>query len=1288
MADFVHLHVHTEYSLLDGLSKIPRLVNRAKDLGMKSLAITDHGTMFGVIDFYRACKAAEIKPIIGVEAYLAKRTRFDKEREDRRPYHMLLLAKDQTGYQNLLKIASEAQLNGFYYNPRIDREFLAEHSEGIIATSGCLAAQIPSMVMEGRDDEARELIGWYCDVFGKENFYLELQQHDIEELRMVNNWLLENRDYADVQFVATNDVHYVLEEDYDPHDTLLCIQTTELKSTPRSDRLAMSDASYHLTSQQQMDDYFGHIRNGEALKNTLKIAEMCNVDLDSKGYHLPAFPVPGDHTADSYLRYLAEKGMVWRYGENWRSDSVLIERMNRELGIIHSMGFDTYFLIVWDLCQFARHADIWWNVRGSGAGSVVAYSLGITSIDPIVNNLLFERFLNPGRVSMPDIDLDYPDDRRGEMIEYTARKYGEDKVAAIITFGTMGAKAAVRDVGRALGVPLDIVNRAAKLIPTEPKPKPLMTYVDANPELMELYKREAEIKQVIDTAKDLQGITRHASTHAAGIIVADKPLVEYIPLHRLTKAEKEDETSALRAVTQFPMETCESIGLLKIDFLGLSTLTILRKACDLIERYHGLKYTMENIPYRHDYLEEDPQGREMLDQAFELIGNGETVGVFQVESSGMQQMLRGMRPSRFEHIIAAISLYRPGPMDYIPTYNRRMHGQEEVTYHHPRMEKILSETFGILVYQEQIMQVAGQLFGYELGEADLMRKAVSKKREKDLAKHKSIFKARGPENGVDEETAERIFADIEFFANYGFNKAHASDYAVITVQTAFLKRHYPAEYMTALLTVHRDDSTKVAVFMEECRRLGISILPPDVNYSMLDFDIQKLQDDSQGIRFGLAAVKNAGAGSLQYIIDARAEGGPFADLQDFCQRVDLRAVGKRTIEHLIKVGALSAFGKRIQLLAALERIVSYSASYHKDKEIGQMNMFGGDDSMMTEMLENLPEMEEVSQREMLGWEKELLGLYVTGRPVDKYRDMLRYGNTAVISDLKDPDGNFHGKQVAVAGEVVTLRKILTKNNDLMAVIHLEDWHDSAGAIDVVIFPRTWQKCQELVEEGEIVRVAGKFDNSRNDPQIVAETVDQNFNVVRPEGGAPLPLDNGMPEWAMQDDDGGPWMEADAFVPPPDDFMQPVNIEPEAPPVEAPAVVEPPLSEPEAIVEENGHDHPAMDEPFDSPPPDMEWEHNGYHNGHGHIQVVEGIRWVYIYLDRSGDGDRDARRLRRITNTLTNYPGEDRFVIIVRSPGKSIKMRFGERTTGLCDELFLDLEAIVGPGNVQVYDAEI
>ena len=725
---FIHTHVHTEFSLLDGLSRIKKLVARAKELEMPALAITDHGTMFGVMDFYNACVDADIKPIIGVEAYLARRGMTDRDAQlDRRPFHMLLLAKNQQGYRNLLKISSKAQLEGYYYRPRIDMDFLKEHSEGLIATTGCLAAKIPSMLMAGQEDQARQAIGEFAEIFGEDNFYLEVQQHDIPEIHPVNKWLVEynKENHTNVGLLATNDTHYVLKEDYDAHDTLLCIQTSALKS--ETNRLSLSDNSYYLSSTEEMWEHFGEIP--EAIYNSQKIANMVDVDLDRKGYHLPIFPVPDGHEAHTYLRYLAEKGLDWRYGSR-KDDEVFVKRMDRELNIIHDMGFDTYFLIVWDLCEFARFADIWWNVRGSGAGSLVAYCLGITNIDPIQNNLLFERFLNPGRVSMPDIDLDYPDDRRGEMIAYVANKYGEDKVAAIITFGTMGAKAAVRDVGRALDVPLVDVNAAASLIPQEAKQKPLMTYVDTIPDLKNLYNRDPQVKRIIDTAKELQGVNRHASTHAAGVIVGDRPLVEYLPLHRITG--KDPSGGSLKAVTQFPMETCEAIGLLKVDFLGLSTLTILRKAADLIEQHHGIKYTMDTIPYRHD----DPRLSEKdiadLDKAFELMGRGETVGVFQVESSGMQQMLRGMRPKKFEHIIAAISLYRPGPMDFIPQYNDRLHGKEEVTFHHEKLEPILAETFSIIVYQEQIMQIAGQLFDYDLGEADLMRqlRAVSEKERK------------------------------------------------------------------------------------------------------------------------------------------------------------------------------------------------------------------------------------------------------------------------------------------------------------------------------------------------------------------------------------------------------------------------------------------------------------------------------------------------------------------------------------------------------------------------------
>ncbi len=1701
--NFVHLHVHTEYSLLDGLSRIDKLVDRAKELNMPSLAITDHGTMFGVMEFYRAAKSAGIRPIIGVEAYMARRSMQDRDPKlDKRPYHMLLLAKNQAGYKNLLKLASAAQLDGYYYRPRIDRELLAAHSEGLVATSGCLAAQIPSLIMEGRDDEAREQIGWYQDVFGKENFYLELQQHDIPELETLNKWLLEygKSNHTHVPMVATNDVHYVLDTDYDPHDTLLCIQTSALKTD--ADRLRMSDPSYHLTSPQEMYGFFGDAAP-EALSNTLKVAEMCEINLDDKEYHLPVFPVPAGYDSTSYMRYLCEKGMHWRYGSR-ADDAELRARLDYELGIINKMGFNTYFLIVWDLCQFARHADIWWNVRGSGAGSVVAYSMGITNIDPIQNNLLFERFLNPGRVSMPDIDMDFPDDRREEMIYYTARKYGEDKVAAIITFGTLGAKAAVRDVGRALNVPLEVVNQAARLIPTEPKPKPIMTYVDENPELKQMYSSNGEIKRIVDTAVHLQGVNRHASTHAAGVIVADKPLVEYLPLHRPTKVEKEDgegkTENPLKAVTQFPMETCESIGLLKIDFLGLSTLTIMRRACDLIERYHGIKFTMDNIPYRPTG---DAEIDRKLKQSFDLMGRGETVGIFQVEGTGMQQMLRDMRPTKFEHIIAAVSLYRPGPMEFIPTYNKRLRGEEPIEYRHELLQPILEETMGIIVYQEQLMQVAGKLFDYELGEADLMRRAVSKKKEKDLKKHRDIFLERGSNHGLDDGTINLIFDDIEFFANYGFNKclvydteivdadtgrlvkigdvatgkvqiehtltcdtdtlllkpgkitdaiangvkpvyrlttqlgrqieatdnhpfftfdgwqnlgdlavgdqiavprrvvvpeiktwpdhevivlghllaegnltnptsvyyytsdenqwkdycgnlgnfpnmiasthqrrnmhdvyakklnrsgentvvswieklnlrnttsytkfipdevfelsnrqiglliarmwegdghinenglsiyyatssermvhqiqhlllrvdiisrirrvefpykdgrigyqlfitgnenlrrflssvaiffvsedrrdkldrmvesptsfstkdivpmqiqtiirsekqkrkvswgevskstgvaerlfygvsnvpksglthdviervaeyfdsdqlrayakndiywdkvvsieyvgekptydltiegthnfiandilvhnSHAADYAVITCQTSYLKAHYAAEYMTALLSVHRDDITKITTFLGECRRLGIPVLPPDVNYSALDFDIQKQPDGVRGIRFGLVAIKNAGESALMPIIRAREEGGPFGSLEEFCRRVDLRHVQKRTLESLIKVGALDTFGIRWQLAdtASIERMVNFSSDHHHAKEIGQMSMFG-ESTGMTDKLK-LPDAKEIPEREMLNWEKELLGLYVSGRPVDKIRDLLlRANNTADVAVIKAPESNMNGKGVAVAGEIVSVRKLVTKNGDMMAVFNMEDWHVSAESIDVVLFPRSWQKFGELIVEGNVIMVGGELDTSRGDPQIKAETVTQNFNLMVPTDDVVMPsFNNAPPAWAV-DDEGDD--DLDMPAPPPEQMMEETPSAVVAPSTQGAAAVRTPTIEqqPTSPHAPQSSDWMAAEAPDisdldDLPPLDDE------------VKPLPE-RWMMIYFQRSEDAEKDRRRLRRLHGILTAYPGRDRFSIVLEDAKQAFKMEFPNDTTAYCEELVTDLLTIVGDAqNIELYD---
>ena len=1255
-SDFVHLHVHSEFSLLDGQSRIKQLVARAKALGMPALGITDHGVMFGVLDFYRACREADIKPVVGMEAYLAPRGMTDRDsRLDRDAYHLLLLAKNMHGYQNLLKIASAAQLDGFYYRPRIDKEFLAAHAQGLIATSGCLAAEIPRLANKGDDVAARQQIGWYQDVFGSDNFFLELQGHEIPDLHELNRWLCEYRGsgHSAVQLVASNDVHYVGKDDADAHDTLLCIQTSSLKTDQNRMRMQPT-SSYYLKSSQEMRADFVNLPSAlidEAFANSLRIAQMTEIDLEPKGYHLPTFAVPAGFDEASYLQHLTHIGMTWRFGEGWQREQVFQERIDRELSIIHSMGFDSYFLIVWDLCEFARHADIWWNVRGSGAASLVAYSLGITNIDPLQNGLLFERFLNPGRVSMPDIDLDYPDDRRGEMIAYTAMKYGEDKVAAIITFGTMGAKAAVRDVGRALDVDLGLINRAAALIPQEARQKKIREYVEASPELKALYQDEPRLQRVIDTASELQGMTRHASTHAAGVIVADRPLVELVPLHRITG--KDPSGGALKAVTQFPMETAESIGLLKVDFLGLSTLTIMRKACELIARHRGLQYSIDNIPYRHD--DATPEQRARLDVAFEMLGRGETVGVFQVESGGMQQMLRGMRPRAFENIVAAISLYRPGPMDYIPAYCRRMHGEEEVVPLHPRLEPILRETYGICVYQEQIVQIAGQLFGYELGEADLMRRAVSKKKAEDLEKHKAIFIERGPENGISAQEAAAIFDMIAEFANYGFNKAHAADYAVITVQTAYLKCHYPDEYMTAILSVQRDDLSKVSTVLEECRRLHIPILPPDINSSQLDFDLESQADGKRAIRFGLAAVKNASALAAQDIIAQRDE-LPYNNLTDFCQRADLRKIGKRSLESLIKVGALDAFGTRASLLQALDGLIVASGKHHHDMEVGQIQMFGGA-AESPDMLAGFQHIDEVHPRDRLKWEKELLGFYLTGRPVDRHREQLAQQNLQSISELKSPALN-KPERVRVAGEITALRKLTTRNGDPMAVLSLEDWHDSAGIIEVVLFPDAYNKAVETFANssqataegarelavGEIVLISGRYDDSRGDVQIIADQLRLDFNVASAEA-PPAAYDHDQPPaWAQEE-----------YLPPQADFPEP------PPPAEpAPALV-------------------ATDEP-------------AWANGASDLRLPEDDasrhkrppRLLSVTLEATADIDKDRRKLERIHRCCVGFPGNDHFRIIIAREDKRTALRFPDHTTDICDELQSALLAIVGKGEfVQV-----
>jgi DNA polymerase-3 subunit alpha len=1299
---FVHLHVHTEFSLLDGLSKVDKLVARAAELGMKSLAITDHGAMFGVVNFYRACRKAGIKPIIGMEGYLAKQDMRVHDQSERHPFHLLLLARNQTGYKNLLQIASASQLEGFYIRPRIDKDFLAQHAEGLICTTGCLAAEIPRMIVEGREAEALRNIGWYQDVFGKDNFFLELQQHNIPEIDTVNRWLLENQRHANVPLLATNDVHYILGSDYDAHDTLLCIQTGALKAEQK--RMRMTDNSYYLRSPQEMWAIFRN--TPEALLNTVRVAEMCDVNLDSNGYHLPVFPVPEGYTPETYLRHLAERGLRWRYG-SYADDTAIRERLDYELGVIHKMGFDTYFLIVWDLCQFALNADIWWNVRGSGAGSVTAYSLGITSIDPISNNLIFERFLNPGRGSMPDIDMDFPDDRRMEMIDYAMRKYGSDKVAAIITFGTLKARAAIKDVGRVLDYPLPAVNNLTKLVPNIPS-RPVS-----------LAKQDEVTRVLLDTAISVEGAVRNAGTHAAGVIIGDKSLVEYLPLHRPI-----GDTSVSQ-VTQFPMEICESIGLLKVDFLGLSTLTIMRKACDLIQKYHGVRYTMQTIPYRPD--PDDPEITAKVEKLFDLIGQGETTGVFQLESSGMTRMLKEMKPRTFENIIAAIALFRPGPMELIPAYLRRMHGKEQVLYHHPLLEPILKETYGICVYQEQIQQIAASLFGYSLADADLMRRAVSKKKAKDLLKHKQTFMERGPQNPVNPvpaEVAEKIFDEIEYFAAYGFNKSHAADYAILTCQTAYLKAHYPEEYYTALLSVQRDVIEDVRLFTADCRRFGIPVLPPDVNASELDFTIEPLNDDGEkrGIRYGLGAVKNAGEKAVQQIVDARLEGGPFTDISDFCRRVDLRTVGKRAIESLIKVGAFDGLGDRDQLLLSLERIINYSADQHRAREIGQISLFGGSDMGDDLVLDSVPPGEETPQRERLRWEKELIGLYVSEHPLNAVMDMIRHlPNLHYSESLRRDAEGVSGRMVTLVGLVVSVRPIVTKSGNTMAVINIEDVQ---GNIDCVLFPRTWEQYQEVVEVDKPLIVVGKADTSRGDIQIIADSVSQDFELAVPvetpaptkgnraggrKGQRPDDSDDARwsappdaPEWAVGSSDPGPSVlvsEEEALDTrdpdeepgdggpvfqnePPSSYAEesaepsaatprPTGYGPQAvspiqslPAAEArPAIIdyEPPSDNPDQQDYETALDSPAVQE-FATMIQTRAAAQTTGQNDMTDETVPPPPRLITVTFHRGSDPTRDRRRLGRIRGFLLEHPGDDQFRFLIIDATRSLTVDFFEQST--------------------------
>lgn len=1070
MQEFVHLHVHSEYSLLDGAARIKDLVKRAADSGMPALALTDHGCMFGIVDFYRSCKKAGINPVLGCEVYVAPRGLNDRQAGvDDKMTHLVLLAENEQGYRNLLTLVSQGYTQGFYYKPRVDKELLARHHEGLIALSGCLAGDVASLILKGKSKKALEAAAEYRDIFGKHNYYLELQDHGLEEQARVNRELLEIARNIDLPLVATNDIHYVNASDAEVQDILLCIQTGKTVNDPQ--RLRFNSQEFYFKSGAEMARLFAETPT--AIANSLSIANRCHVALDFDTYHLPEYRVPPGHDADSYLRELCLRGTRERYGEI--SDSIQ-KRLDFELRVISEMRYSSYFLIVWDFIRFAREEGVLVGPgRGSAAGSLVAYALKITNLDPLPYGLLFERFLNPERVSMPDIDIDFCYERRGEVIDYVFEKYGRDCVAQIITFGTMAAKAAVRDVGRALGMPYGEVDRVAKLIPAE-----LGVTIDkalATPELKSVYDEDPQVAKLIELARALEGTPRHASIHAAGVVIAREKLTSYLPLYRTTDGV---------VATQFAKETVEDLGLLKMDLLGLRTLTVIGDAVKMIRAKRGLTLDIDCIP---------------LDDAasYDLLGRGDTVGVFQLESSGMRGILRDMKPETFEDVIALVALYRPGPLGsgMVEDFIKRKHGEIPVKYAHPTLEPILRDTYGIILYQEQVMRIASELAGFSLGEADLLRRAMGKKKPEIIAGLRSQFIDGAQDNQVDPEVAGQIFDLMAFFAGYGFNKSHSAAYALIAYQTAYLKANYPLEYMAALLTSVRDNADKISVNVEECRRMGVEVLPPDLNESLDTFTTS-----GGKLRFGLAAVRNVGVGAVQAIIDSRDQDGPFTSLADFAQRLDSRVMNRRILEGLVRAGAFASLGhSRAQLLAVLDEAVGISQSAQKEKASNQLTLFGGWTGRQAYTLD-FPEVLDFPQKEILAMEKDALGLYISGHPLEDYRDLLRAVTTASAGELGDMP---HGKDVVLGGLVTTAKRITTKKGAAMCFLEIEDL---TGKVEVVVFPRTYEQYREHLSADNVILVRGSVDNAHGDNiKILAHQV----SGTESDGSIKLTVPDGAPE---------------------------------------------------------------------------------------------------------------------------------------------------------------------------------
>jgi DNA polymerase-3 subunit alpha len=1062
--EFAHLHLHTEYSLLDGLGRIPEYINRAQEVGIQHVAVTDHGVMYASLEWYRQATNAGLHPIVGIEAYLAEGKASVR---DRKSYHLLLLAENIEGYRNLLQLASKASLEGFYYRPRIDLEMLQQHKDGLIATSACLGGPVANNIIHEQIAKARQYAGTLAELFGPERFYLEIQDHGIKEQKLANDHLIPMARELGVPLVATNDVHYVSPEDSPIQDLVVCVQTNTTLSDPK--RLKSESDQLYFKSPQEMWDIFKDVP--EALSNTIRIAEMCDVDLSFRGYQLPDFDVPEGFTPDTYLEHLVRVGAKRLYGHD---SGEVGDRLAFELDVIRSMGFTNYFLVVWDFIRYAREQDILVGPgRGSAAGSIVTYSLGITALDPLKHGLIFERFLNPSRISMPDIDIDFADTGRDKVIKYVVDKYGDDRVAQIVTFGTLAAKASVRDIGKAMELPFPDIDRIAKLIPTGPGVT-IDKAMERVPELKALYDSDKQARDVIDAARRVEGLARHASTHAAGVVISRDPLVEHVPLQRAGGKSEGDIT------TQYQMGLLEDIGLLKMDFLGLSTLTILGKA---VENAHAKdpNLTVDTIP-----LEDE--------KAFELLRNGDTVGIFQLEGGMTTKMTTDIQPRRFEDVVALMALIRPGPMTMAPEFFARKNGETECIYIHPDLEPILAETYGITLYQEQVIQIANRLAGFSMAEGDGLRKAMGKKLPEEMAKMRQRFVDGCVQNKIEKSIGVELFDMIERFAGYGFNKSHSAAYAVIAAQTAYMKAHYPVEFMAAVLSVDIGSTEKVVYDVSECRRAGIEVLPPDINRSVRDFSVEQTEDGREAVRFGLGAVRNVGEGAIQAILEARADqpGETFASLDALCSAVDWNAVSRRVFESLAKGGALDCFGERGAVLANLDRAIAAGQTRHKAKSRGQIGLFGAEEaasaSVATLTLDSPP----LGQRELLAFEKEAIGLYLSSHPLaNVIRGKLPEGYVEIIRLPEMPAA----QPVRVIASIRSIRRIATRQNKTMAAIEIEDLTDR---IEAVLFPAAYEEFGTELEADQIIEITGKVDRRNDQLQIIVDKVTTDVAPIEPE----------------------------------------------------------------------------------------------------------------------------------------------------------------------------------------------